>query len=97
MAEGKEKAYRKRAFTFLHKLSRHIIDRCNVISIDSVPKTKSVSQKSRPKENWFIMECEQRPNPGANVHRDQKTINADNPVPEVACKNLIHVASFFLS
>ena len=43
MAEGKEKAHRKRTLTFLHELSRHIVDRCNVISIHSVPKTKSVS------------------------------------------------------
>jgi hypothetical protein len=63
MAEGKEKAHRNRTFTFLHELSRHIVDRCNVISIHSMPKTKSVSQKSGPNENWFIMEREKRPDP----------------------------------
>jgi hypothetical protein len=43
------------------------------------------------------MERHNRPNPSPNVHRDQKTVNADNPIPEVARKNVIHVASLFWS
>jgi len=30
------------------------------------------------------MERENSPYPSANVHRDQKTVNANNPIPEVA-------------
>jgi hypothetical protein len=70
--------------TFLHKLSGDVIDRCNVISIHSMPKTKSISRKSGHKENWFIMERENSLNPSANVRRDQKTVNANNPIPEAA-------------
>ena len=84
MAEGKEKAHRNRTFTFLHELSRHIVDRCNMISIHSMPKTKSVSQKSGPKENWFIMEREKRPDPSPCVEATQKTIKSNHPIPKAA-------------
>src|SRR5208337_5017840 len=92
MAEGKEKAHRKRMFTFLHELASHIVDRRNVISIHGVPKTECVSQKSGPKENWFIMEREKRPDPSPKVKATQKAINSNHPVSELWRSYTDHVS-----
>src|SRR5271166_6347582 len=92
MAEGKEKAHRKRTFAFLHELPRHIVDRCNAISIDSMPKTKSVSQKSGPEKNRFIVEREKRPNPSPCVEATQKAINSNYSVSELLRRRSDHPA-----
>src|SRR5271163_4920331 len=92
MAEGKEKAHRKRTFTFLHELPSNIVDRCNVIGIHGVPKTKCVSQKSGPKEKWFIMEREKRPDPSPKVKATQKAINSNHPVSELLRSHTDHVS-----
>src|SRR5215471_638104 len=84
MAKGKEKAHGKRTFTFLHELSRHVVDRRNVISMHSMPKTKSVSQESGPEENWFIIEREKPPNPCSCVEATQETIKANHPIAKGA-------------
>src|ERR1700724_2437662 len=84
MAKRKEKADGKRPFAFLHELSRHVIDRCNVISVHSMPKTKSVSQESGPEENRFIMEREKAPQPCSCVEATQETIKANHPIAEGA-------------
>src|ERR1700741_861347 len=80
MTAGKEKSYAKRRFTLLSELSRHIVDRCNVISIDRVPKTKSISQKSGPEEKRFIIEREEPPDPSGCVEATQETIETNRPI-----------------
>src|SRR6266404_9748114 len=84
MAKRKEKANGKRTFTFLHELSRHIVDCCNVISIHGMPKTKSVSQESGPQENRFIIEREPCPHPCSCVEATQETIKANYPIAKGA-------------
>src|SRR6516164_1519652 len=84
MAKREEKSHGKWTFTFLHELSRHIVDRCNVISIHSMPKTKSVSQESGPEEDWFIIEREKPPNPCSCVEANQETIKANHPIAKGA-------------
>jgi hypothetical protein len=37
-----------------------------------MPKTKSVSQKSGPNENWFIMEREKRPDQAPRLKQPKK-------------------------
>ena len=53
MAERKEKPHGKRTFTFLQELSRYIIDRCDVVSINRMPHAEYVrnhsgTEKHRP-------------------------------------------------
>jgi hypothetical protein len=93
MSESEVETHRYWSFSVLDQLASNVVDRCNVVGIDGVPKTECVSQNSRTDEYRFVMERDNRPNPGPAVHRDQKTVNADNPAPEVARKNVIHFAS----
>ena len=81
---AKYETHRYWSLSVLHQLASNVVDRRNVVGIDCVPKTECVSENRGTKEYWFIMERDNRPNPSANVHRDQKAVNADNPVPEVA-------------
>jgi hypothetical protein len=54
-----------------------------------MPKTKTVSQKSDPKKNWFIIEREKRPNPSPKVEATQKATNSNHTVSELLrrCSN----------
>ena len=47
MAEGKEKAHRKRTLTFLHELSRHIVE-LDVIASTACRRPKVSARKAVP-------------------------------------------------
>jgi hypothetical protein len=84
MSESEVQTHRYWPLSVLHQLASNVIDRRNVVGIDRVPKTKCISKNRSTEKHRFIMKRDNRPNPSAKVYRHQKTVNAGNPVSEVA-------------
>jgi hypothetical protein len=50
MPEGKKESDRYRSLTLPYELSGHVVDRRDVVGIDSMPKTEGICEKGGSKE-----------------------------------------------
>ena len=67
MPESEVETHRHRSSSVLHELASNVVDRSNVVSIDSVPKAEGVRQEGRSEQNRLFAESENCPHPGAQV------------------------------
>jgi hypothetical protein len=78
MSEGKEETGRDRLLSFLHQLSRDVVDGSDVIGIHGMPKAERVGQRSGPEQQWLFPELHEGPDPGENVCANQDGVKEDD-------------------
>src|SRR6202034_1671175 len=61
------------ALSVLHQFPRYIVDRRNVIGVDGMTQTKTVSKKCSAHEHGVTVEGDTRPNPCADIEHEQNT------------------------
>src|SRR6202022_3297853 len=89
MSERKIEPKRDRPLTFLHKLSRHVINSGNMISVRGMAESKGISDQSCSQQNRIISKSDERPRPASKIYRAQKTVESDDLFSE-ASNRLIH-------
>src|SRR5580704_10640057 len=80
MPECEEKTDGDRSFSFEHQFAGHIVDRRKMVRIERVPQPEAVSQQCGSDEDRLMGERNKRPGPGQRVARDEKCVDADDPL-----------------
>ena len=78
MPERKVEASRERSLAFLHQLADDVVDRGNMICIESMPEAEHVGEDSGPEQSWLSPESGPRPNPARDVRRQKQGIDHRN-------------------
>lgn len=78
MPERKGESRGERRLAFLHQLADDVIDRRNMIGIESMAKTEHVGQHRRAEQSRFFLEGSQRPDPGRDIRRHKQGVDEHN-------------------
>ena len=63
---------------FLHQFAGHVVDRRDVIRVESVPEAKTIGERSRAEEDRIIVEGGNRPQPRGGVEDEQEGIDRNH-------------------
>src|ERR1700739_2602084 len=94
MPKSKKKADSDRPLALLHQLARDVVDRGNVVGIDSVTKPEAVGQHGGSDQNRLPPERNESPDPGCQVGYNEQTVDSGDPASKagqsgigLACRN----------
>ena len=60
---------------FLHELARHIVDRGDVVGVESVPQPEAVGEGGRAEQHRIVVEGDDRPEPCGGVDDEQEDVD----------------------
>ena len=83
MAEREEKADADGALALLHQLARDVVDRGDVVGVDSMPEAKSIGEQGRAEQHGLVAQGRKRPEPGRDIRRDQEPVHADQATAQI--------------
>jgi hypothetical protein len=83
VAEREKQANPNRPAAFLHQFAGHVVDRRDVIGVESVPEAKTIGERSRAEEDRIIVEGGEHPQPCGGVEDEQEGIDRDDSAPDV--------------
>ena len=85
MPEGKVEPYANGALALLHELAGHVVYCCNVIGIDRMAQSQTISEKRGTKRHGEAPEARQSPNPDQNIEQREERVNAEQATPKADC------------
>jgi hypothetical protein len=71
------------ALPLLHQLPGYVVDRRDVIRVDSMTQAKAICEKCRSQKHRVAMESDRGPQPRTDVEREQDHVDGNDSAAEV--------------
>jgi hypothetical protein len=83
VAEREKQTDPHRAAAFPNQFAGHVVDRRDVIRVESVSQAKTIGARGGAEENRIIVEGDNCPQPCGGVEDEQERVDRDDSAPDV--------------
>lgn len=88
VSQREHEADSDRAVTFLYQLAGHVVDRGDMICINSVAKAEAAGQKGSSQQHRIAVERDQRPRPSRDIEHQQNAVDHED-IPSGASRLVV--------